>query len=114
MSEGDIVLVLLPQADRQNKNRPGLILRQMPGFGDLLVCGISSQVRQEVAGFDEIIDPSHRDFVSSGLKCPPLIRLGFFSVLPANQVLGIIGTISSQRHQLLLSRLSQHLRPKGI
>jgi hypothetical protein len=38
--------------------------------GDLLVCGISTQLRQTVADFDEIIEPSDADFKSSGLKAP--------------------------------------------
>jgi mRNA interferase MazF len=111
MKEGDIVLALLPQADGRIKNRPAVVLRGMPGFGDLLVCGISTQLRQQVAGFDEIIESSHPDFATSGLKAPSLIRLGFLTVLPVNRFLGVIGSISSERHQRLLSRLSGHLHP---
>jgi mRNA interferase MazF len=84
----------------------------MPGFGDLLVCGISTQLRQQVADFDEIIEPSHADFKTSGLKAPSLIRLGFLAVLPASNFLGTIGSISGQRHQRLLSRLSGYLQSK--
>jgi mRNA interferase MazF len=112
MKEGDIVLALLPQADGRGKNRPTVVLRRMPGFGDLLVCGISTQLRQQIADFDEIIEPSHSDFETSGLKAASLIRLSFLAVLPASSFLGIIGSISSERHQRLLSRLSEYLRPK--
>jgi len=90
-----------------------LVLRRMPGFGDLLVCGISTQLRQQVPGFDETIQPSHPDFKTSGLKAPSLIRLGFLAVLPVGDFLGTIGSISGERHQRLLSRLSEHLRPKS-
>jgi mRNA interferase MazF len=113
MKEGDIVLALLPQTDGQKKNRPAVVLRRMPGFGDLLVCGISTQLRQQVAGFDEIIEPSHLDFQTSGLKAPSLIRLGFLAALPASSFIGTIGFISGQRHQRLLSRLCAHLHPKA-
>jgi mRNA interferase MazF len=106
MKEGDIVLALLPQADGRCKNRPTVVLRRMPGFGDLLVCGISTQLRQQVADFDEIIEPSHPDFKTSGLKESSLIRLSFLAVLPVSSFLGTIGSISSERHQRLLSRLS--------
>jgi mRNA interferase MazF len=82
MKEGDIVLALLPQTDGQGKYRPAVVWRQMPGFGDLLVCGISTQLRQQIANFDEVIEPSHDDFTTSGLKAPSLIRLGFIAVLP--------------------------------
>jgi mRNA interferase MazF len=112
MKEGDIVLALLPQTDGRGKNRPAVVLRQMPGFGDLLVCGIRTQLRQEAADFDETIEPSHSDFKTSGLKAPSLIRLGFLAVLPVSSFLGTIGSISDERHQRLLGRLSEHLRPK--
>ena len=48
MKEGDIVLALLPQTDGRGKYRPAVVLRRMPGFGDLLVCGVSTQLRQQV------------------------------------------------------------------
>jgi mRNA interferase MazF len=113
MKEGDIVLALLPQTDGRGKPRPAVVLRRMPGFGDLLVCGVSTQLRQQVPGFDETIEPSHPDFKTSGLKAPSLIRLGFLAVLPVNNFLGTIGSISGERHQRLLSRLCEHLYPKG-
>ncbi len=112
MNEGDIVLALVPQADGLIKNRPALVLRRMPGFGDLLVCGISTQLRQLVAGFDEMVESSHSDFSISGLKAPSLIRLGFLAVLPGNRFLGRIGSISAERHERLLSRLAEHLLQK--
>ena len=110
--KGDIVLALLPQTDGRGKYRPAVVLRRMPGFGDLLVCGVSTQLRQQVVDFDEIIEPSHADFKMSGLKAPSLIRLGFLAVLPVSSFLGTIGSISGQRHQRLLSRLSEHLQLK--
>jgi hypothetical protein len=55
------------QADGQVKNRPALVQRVMPGFGDLLLCGFCSQLNQQVSGFDEIISPSDVDFAFSGL-----------------------------------------------
>jgi mRNA interferase MazF len=50
MREGAVALTPLPQADGKVKNRPAVILRVMPQYGDLLVCGVSTQVHQEVAG----------------------------------------------------------------
>lgn len=111
MNEGDVVLTPLPQADGQLKNRPAIVLRRMPPFGNLLVCGVSTQLQQEVVGFDEPIDPHHADFSISGLKVPSLIRLGFLAVLPTHSFVGAIGAISSERHRRLLTRLCQHLTP---
>ncbi len=62
MKEGDVVLSPFPQADGKVKNRPAIVLRVMPPFGDLLVCGVSRQVRHHVEGFDEIIAASDSDF----------------------------------------------------
>jgi mRNA interferase MazF len=112
MKEGDIVLALLSQTDGQAKPRPAVVLRRMPRFGDLLVCGVSTQLRQAVPDFDEIIDPSHPDFKISGLKATSLIRLGFLAVLPGSTFLGTIGCVSAERHKRLLSKLCEYLDPK--
>jgi mRNA interferase MazF len=109
MSEGDVVLTPLPQADGQIKNRPALVLRVMPPHGDLLVCGVSTQLYHETQGFDEVIRPGDPDFAASGLKAASLIRLGFLVVLPAGSFLGAIGSVSLERHRRLVQRLSDYL-----
>ena len=111
MTEGDVVLTPLPQANGQVKNRPTIALRSMPPFGDWLVCGVSTQLHQHVSGFDEIIDQHAADFVPSGLKSASVVRLGFLAVLPASSFLGAIGHIAPDRHHRLLARLSKHLEP---
>jgi mRNA interferase MazF len=114
VKEGDVVLTPLPQADGRVKNRPCIALRQMPGFGDWLVCGVSTQLHQEVPGFDEPILADAADFGTSGLKAPSLIRLGFLAVLPEDRLLGAIGTLARERHRRLLQRLSAYLaQPLG-
>lgn len=105
MKEGDVVLAPLPQATGQLKNRPAIVLRAMPPYGDFLVCGVSTQLRQEVAGFDDPIGPGDPDFPVCGLKAPSLVRLGFLAVLPGSRLLGTIGSISETRHVGLLDRL---------
>ena len=109
MNEGDVVLTPFPQADGKIKNRPAIVLRIMPPFDDLLVCGISRQVRHRVPEFDEIITGADSDFRSSGLLDTSLIRLGFLSLLPASEFLGDIGSISQDRHRRLLRRLADYL-----
>jgi mRNA interferase MazF len=110
MKEGDLILVPLPQADGQNKKRPALFLREMPPFKDALVCGISTQLQQQVPGFDEIIRPQDPDFSESGLLTDSLIRLGFLAIIPRQKIIGSIGVISQARHKKLLQNLSHHLR----
>jgi len=109
MKEGDVVIVAMPQANGSVKNRPTIILRGMPPFQDMLVCGVSSQLRQEVKDFDEIISPTDSDFTASGLVGKSLIRLGFLTVVPQSQIVGVIGSISPARHQRLLEKLSGYL-----
>jgi mRNA interferase MazF len=109
MKQGDVILTPIPQADGKWKNRPAIILREMPSYGDLLVCGVSKQLHQVVKGFDEIISPADEDFKSSGLLSTSLIRLSFLAVLPRSRILGSIGILSSERHKRLLQTLSDYL-----
>jgi mRNA interferase MazF len=109
MKAGDVVIVPLPQADGRIKDRPAIILRAMPPFRDVLICGVSTQLRQAVKDFDEIISRSDTDFGSSGLREESLIRLGFLVVVPRSKIVGAIGSISPERHKRLLQRLSEYL-----
>jgi len=109
MKQGDIVLTPVPQADGVIKNRPVVFLREMPPYRDLLVCGVSKQLHQQVKGFDQLIVSTDNDFPSSGLKSDSLIRLGFLAVIPRKDILGSIGSISWQRHKRLLKTLSDYL-----
>src|SRR5260221_6863067 len=112
MKEGDVILVPLPQADGKRKPRPAIILRGFPPFGDLLVCGVSGQLRQRVEGFDELISRNDADLRLSGLQGESLIRLGFLAEYSLAQVIGVIGEISADRHSRLLARLSAFLTPR--
>lgn len=69
----------MPQSDGTTKNRPTIILREMPPFRDVLVCGVSTQLHQEVKGFDEVITPIDSDFAENSLLGKSLIRLGFLT-----------------------------------
>jgi mRNA interferase MazF len=109
MQEADVVIVAMPQANGVIKDRPAIILREMPPFRDMLVCGVSTQLRHAVKDFDELISPTDADFVASGLNAESLIRLGFLIVIPRQNIVGSIGSISSERHNRLLRRLSTYL-----
>ncbi len=109
MKEGDVGIVAMPQTDGTIKNRPAIVLREMPPFQDMLVCGVSTQLHQEVKNFDEIIAPTDNDFVASSLIGKSLIRLGYLTVVPQSQMVGVIGAISSERHRRLLKKLSDYL-----
>jgi mRNA interferase MazF len=109
MMGGDVVLARIPQADGQLKTRPAILLRVLPPYGDWLVCGLSTQLHQQAAGFDEIISPNDDDFASSGLLAASLVRLGFLSVLSTGNIGGSIGVISADRHKRLLHNLCDYL-----
>lgn len=104
-----MVLTPVPQANGQIKNRPAVVLREMRPYGDLLVCGISTQLGQRVSGFDEVITPTDADFAMNGLVSASLIRLGFLAIVPRGRVAGSIGAISAERHKRLLKTLSDYL-----
>ena len=109
MNQGDVVLTPVPQANGMLKNRPAIFLREMPPYRDLLVCGVSTQLHQEVKGFDEVVDQNDSDFAATGLRTTSLIRLGFLAVLPRTTIIGSIGSVSPERHKRLLTRLSDYL-----
>jgi len=112
MKEGDVILIPLPQADGRQKPRPAILLRAVPPFGDWLVCGVSTQLHQQVPGLDEVISRGDADFRSSGLRTDSLIRLAYLAGFTASQVIRVLGGISSERHQRLLGRLTRFLAPR--
>lgn len=59
--------------------------------------------------FDEIISITDSDFKSSALTKSSVIRLGFLAVISSKKIIGTIGSISEERHQRLLSNLSNYL-----
>jgi mRNA interferase MazF len=109
MKESDVILAPVPQADRQVKIRPAIILRELPFYRDFLVCGLSTQLHQQIVDFDEIISPDDDDFISSGLISISVIRLGFLGVVSDNIIAGTLGSISVERHKRLLQRLCDYL-----
>ena len=104
---GQVVVFRFPQTDlEEGKLRPALLLGKLPGeYDDWLICMISSQIHQYIAGFDEIVKDSDEDFEQSGLKVASVIRVGRLAVVSGEVLLGAIGEISSKR----LNRVKKHL-----
>ncbi len=105
MQEGDIAIAPIRQSDGAYKPRPVLLLRQMPGHGDYLVCGISSQLRQTVPGFDEVLQPDD----DNRLQTASVVRLSNLIALPTTDLNRAIGYIPDDLHRELLQRLADHL-----
>ncbi len=110
MRIGAVVLANIQQADGLVKPRPVVVLQKMPPYSDGLVCAVSSQLRHESPGFDEIIKLGDVDFARSGLKTASLIRLGLVATIPRSAILGELGIISAVRLQRLQARLAAHIR----
>ncbi|MCB9109739.1 MAG: type II toxin-antitoxin system PemK/MazF family toxin [Anaerolineales bacterium] len=104
---GQVVVFRFPQTDlEEGKLRPALLLGKLPGeYDDWLICMISSQTRQHITGFDEIVQDSDNDFKQSGLKVTSVIRVGRLAVVSGEILLGAIGEISGDR----LSRIKKNL-----
>jgi mRNA interferase MazF len=109
MREGEIALANLPQADGSYKLRPVLLLKQLPGYNDFLVCGISTQIHQRINDFDELLDVNASQFNETGLRQSSIIRLSFLAVIPSNKIPGSIGKIDWTLHKILLNRLANYL-----
>ncbi len=113
---GKISLIKFPRSDlKEGKSRPVLLLSKLPGtFDDWLICAITSQLRHEVAGWDEKILPSHDDFGKSGLKEGSLIRIGKLASVEESILQGVLGEISARRLEEILTRLSKHLENDAL
>lgn len=106
---GNIVLINMVQSDGNFKLRPALILKELPKYNDLLVCGISSQLNQFLNNYDEILSEESPDFIQTGLKKSSVIRLFFIAVVANDNIAGSIGKISTSLHRELLNRLSNFI-----
>ncbi len=71
---------------------------------------ISSQLNQEIAGFDEIIIPDDPDFKDSGLRQSSLIRIGRLAVVNADILLGAIGRLDDKRMKRIKEKLSKWIQ----
>lgn len=93
MENGSVAVASLQQADGILKNRPVLILCQVPPYGDYLVCGISSQTRLALEGVDIILDEAASGFEQTGLRCSSVIRTRYLATLPSGSIKGKLGRI---------------------
>lgn len=111
---GQIVLFRFPQTNlQQGKLRPALIVGKLPGaFDDWLICMISTQVRHEVRGFDDVIAADDTDFPNTGLKQASLIRVGRLAVMDENMLVGSIGKIDASRLARIKTNLANWLNSK--
>jgi mRNA interferase MazF len=108
IQEGQVVLFAFPQTDQKTgKLRPALVLCACPGGqGDWLIRMISSQLRNEIPGIDEVIHPTDDDFGQSGLKLASVVRATRLAVVAADMLQGRIGTLSGGRVSRIRRRIA--------
>lgn len=106
MKEGDVVLVVFPG---EVKKRPALLLKQFPKYGDYLTCAISSQLHQYDHELGWILDEGHPDYSGSGLQLPSVFRLDVIARFSVNEIVGVIGNISTTEHRNLLQKFADFL-----
>jgi len=70
---------------------------------------ISTQLGQQIPGFDEPIATGDPDFVTSGLKRASVIRVTRLAVVHRSILLGTIGQLGSDRLRRIQTRLGQWL-----
>ena len=99
IQDSQIVLFPFPQANQSTgKLRPALVLRRLPGLhDDWLICLISSQLRHQVPGVDEIVYDTDPDFADTGLKVTSVIRVCRLAVVSAGTLQGAVGNLTPQR-----------------
>lgn len=107
IQEGQIVLFAFPRTNQAvGKMRPALVLRALPGpYEDWLICMISSQLRHEQPGIDEVIRHTEPDFNQTGLKATSLIRISRLAVVASDVLLGAVGQLAEVRLQRIRTRL---------
>ena len=110
MKEGEIILVSILTSSGIYKKRPALVLKVMPKYGDLLLCGISSNINQYIPDFDLLIDSKSKDYHNSGLVKDSIARLSYLSILPIRFIEGKIGFISYHSYRLLIMRLCEYIK----
>ena len=106
---GQVALLRFPRTDLSTgKPRPVALLGKVPGpYDDWLVCMVSSQLHQEVRGFDEVVRDSDEDFARSGLKMTSVLRISRVAVVEGATLIGAVGEISPERLRRIRERLSQ-------
>lgn len=112
MKAGDLVLVRFPQSDLQEgKLRPALVVALAPGrHQDVLLAMISSRSYQVIPDFDETIEPSDKDYGSSGLKARSVVRLSRLATVDSAVIHANLGEISSDRLREVKKRLVSWLQ----
>jgi hypothetical protein len=111
MKPGDVVLIQLPKVGGGPlKVWPALVLALLPGaYQNVLIGGISTQLRDLQADWDERIELSDADFAQSGLHRTSAIRPSYLYAADAGEIVGIIGRVDPAGLSRVRGRLARLL-----
>lgn len=77
-----------------------------PGrHSDALLTMITSQIHQSIAGFDEVVEPTDKDYLDTGLKTRSVIRLSRLATVDNSVINARLGEISDERLHEVKRRL---------
>lgn len=105
MKKGDIVIATLPTSDGSFKERPALIINVFSPYNDYLLCGISSQSKQNIKDVAFLIDIHDDYFGATGLHKSSIIRLNYLVTLSQDMIAGKIGFIPGLIFEKIVSKL---------
>jgi mRNA interferase MazF len=92
------------------RNCARLILALLPGpYQNYVICGISTQLQQLQANWDERIGMADSDFSQSGLHQESAVRLSYLMAATGSEIAGTIGRVDLARLARLRSRLAARL-----
>lgn len=110
MEAGDVIRWGFIQADGKSKLRPAVLLKQVPPFNDWIICAISPQLHRFQPGLDILLHAKHPDLALAGLPFPSIIRTGYVTTIPRQQIEGVLGHISTGTLNVLKDQLRELLR----
>jgi mRNA interferase MazF len=96
MKTGTIVLTRFPYTDlTSSKRRPTVVLYKVnPHDPDVIVGFISSVMPATLADTDFVLDKTHADFASTGLKIASIFKMDKLATLDSSIFTGALGDVS--------------------
>jgi mRNA interferase MazF len=107
---GDVIRWAFVQADGKSKLRPAVLLKQVPPFNDWIICAVSSQLHRFQPGLDILLDAQHPDLARAGLPFASIIRTGYLTTIPQQQIEGVLGRIGDGTLNIAKGQLREFLR----
>ena len=109
MKAGDICKVGIVQPDGSVKDRPVVLIKEVPPFNDWIVAVITSKLRNMDPSIDYLLEDSASGFSNTGLRKTSLIRMGLINTVNTRVIKGVIGELPYGVLNTLKTNLSQFI-----